>query len=382
MTTSSPLPQFPESFLWGTSTSAFQIEGAPTEDGKGVSIWDTFTARPGAVRDAQKADVAVDEYHRFAEDLELMAGLGVNAYRFSIAWTRVQPDGSGPANAAGLAYYDRLVDGLLERGIAPLPTLFHWDLPQALEDKDGWLERDTAHRLADYAGLVAEALADRVERWITLNEPFVHMVYGYALGIHAPGRTLMTGAFPAAHHQLLGHGLATSALRAHGVRQVLIANNCTPVWPASDAEADLRAAEAYDVLHNRLFNDPILLGRYPDLSAYGVAPAASTTTTRRRSPLPPGRTPPCPGRTCASKACPVPPSTGRWCRTACARCWCGCAPCTATRSRRSTSPRTGRRALTSSSTAAWTTRRASTTSTRTSGPWLRRWPRASTCAAT
>ncbi|MEV4098993.1 GH1 family beta-glucosidase [Nonomuraea sp. NPDC049649] len=258
-------------FLWGTATAAYQIEGAADEDGRGPSVWDTFSHEPGRTREGHTGDVACDHYHRWPEDVALMAGLGVNAYRFSIAWPRVQPAGSGPVNARGLDFYDRLVDALLEAGITPVPTLFHWDLPQALEDGGGWLARDTAHRFAEYAALAAGRLADRVRMWITLNEPFVHMAYGYAMGIHAPGRALMTGALPAAHHQLLGHGLAVGALRAAGAEQVLITNNCTPVWSASDAAADLAAAEAYDVLHNRLFNDPVLIGKYPDLSAYGVA---------------------------------------------------------------------------------------------------------------
>jgi beta-glucosidase len=267
-----PFPPFPSSFHWGTSTSAYQIEGAPAEDGKGVSIWDTFVRQPGAVRDGQTGDVACDHYHRGAEDIALMADLGVNAYRFSVAWTRVQPDGEGAANPAGLAYYDRLVDALLEKGITPFPTLFHWDLPQALEDRGGWLARDTAYRFAHYAAILGDRLADRVEHWITLNEPFIHLAYGYAFGVHAPGRVLMTDAIPVAHHQLLAHGLAVRALRAAGAKKVMIANNCTPVWPASDAPEDRQAAEDYDILHNRLFNDPILLGAYPDLSAYGSGP--------------------------------------------------------------------------------------------------------------
>jgi beta-glucosidase len=266
------LPQFPEGFRWGTSTSAFQIEGAPDADGKGPSIWDTFTRRPGAIRDGQDADTACDHYRRWPEDVELMAALGVDAYRFSISWPRVQPDGAGPANAAGLDFYDRLVDALLERGITPFPTLFHWDLPQALEDKDGWLARDTAYRFAEYAWLAADRLADRVEHWITLNEPFVHMVFGYGMGVHAPGRALVLDSLPVAHHQLLGHGLAVAALRENGARRVMTANNLSPVWVAGDSEADRAAADAYDALHNRLFTDPLLLGRYPDLSAYGTGP--------------------------------------------------------------------------------------------------------------
>jgi beta-glucosidase len=255
-------------FLWGTATAAYQIEGAVTEDGRGASIWDTFTHEPGRTRDGHTGDVACDHYHRWREDVALMSGLGVNAYRFSIAWPRVQPLGTGPANAKGLDFYERLVDALLEAGIQPVPTLFHWDLPQALQDRGGWLNREISEMFAEYAANVAHRLADRVPLWITLNEPFVHMAFGYAMGVHAPGEALLTGALPAAHHQLLAHGLAVRALRAAGVAQVAITNNCTPVWPASQREPDLRAAEAYDILHNRLFNEPILLGKYPDLSAY------------------------------------------------------------------------------------------------------------------
>ncbi|MGW4697497.1 GH1 family beta-glucosidase [Kitasatospora cineracea] len=261
----------PAGFRWGVSTAAYQIEGAVDEDGRGRSIWDTFCERPGAVKNGDSGRTACDHYHRWPEDIALMRELGLDTYRFSLAWTRVQPTGRGPANPAGLDFYERLVDGLLEAGITPLPTLFHWDLPQALEDEGGWLHRDTAHRFAEYAALAADRLGDRVPAWITLNEPFVHLVYGYALGIHAPGRTLMLDALPAAHHQLLAHGLAAAELRARGL-DVLIANNLTPVRPASADPADLAAADAYDTLHNRLFTDPLLLGRYPDLSAYGVGP--------------------------------------------------------------------------------------------------------------
>ncbi|MFC1442184.1 GH1 family beta-glucosidase [Streptacidiphilus sp. N1-10] len=268
------MPQLPASFTWGASTAAYQIEGAAHEDGKGDSVWDAFTRRPDAVRDGHTGDTACDHYHRFPEDVALMKGLGLDAYRFSVSWPRILPTGSGAVNQAGLDFYDRLVDELLAAGIAPTPTLFHWDLPQALEQQNGWLNRDTAYRFAEYAAVVAERLADRVRRWITLNEPFVHMVYGYAFGIHAPGRALMLDALPVAHHQLLGHGLAAAELRRHGAEEVLIANNCTPVRVAGDTEADRAAAEAYDNLHNRLFNDPLLLGRYPDLSGYGLTDPA------------------------------------------------------------------------------------------------------------
>jgi beta-glucosidase len=266
-------PAFPAGFTWGVATAAYQIEGAVAEDGRGDSIWDTFGRQPGAIRDGQTGDVADDHYHRWPEDVALMAGLGIDAYRFSIAWPRVQPGGSGAVNAAGLDFYDRLVDGLLARAITPMPTLYHWDLPQPLEDAGGWMARDTAYRFAEYAGKTAERLADRVPAWTTLNEPFVVTAFGYALGFHAPGKTLMLDALPTAHHQLLGHGLATSTLRAAGARQVVLVNNYSPAWPASDSAADLAATAAYDALHNRTFTDPVLLGRYPDLSAFGIGPA-------------------------------------------------------------------------------------------------------------
>jgi beta-glucosidase len=252
----------PAGFRFGVSTAAYQVEGAVHEDGRGPSIWDTFSHEPGRVSDGSTGDVACDHYHRYAEDLDLMAELGVNAYRFSIAWPRIQPTGEGPANAAGLAFYDRLVDGLLERGIDPLATLFHWDLPQALQDAGGWTNRDTAARFGEYAELVGEALGDRVRLWITLNEPFIHFSLGHVLGIHAPGLTLQQDQLPIAHH-LLGHGLAVSALRRTGSAPITLANNYSPVWPASDSEDDQVAATAYDTLQNRLFSDPILLGTYP-----------------------------------------------------------------------------------------------------------------------
>ncbi|QKG21885.1 GH1 family beta-glucosidase [Actinomadura verrucosospora] len=264
------LPRFPEGFVWGTATSSYQIEGAVHEDGRGASIWDSFCARPGAIRNGDTADVACDHYHRWPEDVALMAGLGVNAYRFSVAWPRIQPEGRGPANPKGLDFYDRLVDALAEHGIAPALTLYHWDLPQALQDAGGWMNRDTAHRFAEYAGLVADRLGDRVPTWITLNEPFVHMTEGHALGVHAPGEALLLDALPVAHHLLLGHGLAVPELRGRTSGQVLITNNYSPVWTATDSAADRAAATAFDALQNRLFTDPVLLGRYPDLSAYGV----------------------------------------------------------------------------------------------------------------
>ncbi|NUP34973.1 MAG: beta-glucosidase, partial [Streptomycetaceae bacterium] len=265
-----PMPRFPADFLWGTATAAYQVEGAVDEDGRGRSTWDTFCAEPGRVRDGHTGAVACDHYHRYRDDVALMAELGLGAHRFSVAWPRVQPGGSGPVNAKGLDFYDRLVDELAAHGITPFLTLYHWDLPQELEDAGGWLARDTAYRFTDYAQLVHARLGDRVPHWITLNEPFVQMAFGYALGVHAPGKALLTDALPAAHHLLLAHGLGAAALRAAGARSVLLTNNHTPVRPASSAAADEAAADAYDALHNRLFLDPVFLGRYPDLSAFGV----------------------------------------------------------------------------------------------------------------
>ncbi|WP_433227265.1 GH1 family beta-glucosidase [Actinomadura formosensis] len=264
------LPRFPDGFLWGTATAAYQIEGAVKEGGRGTSIWDAFCAEPGRVKNGDSGDVACDHYHRWPEDVALMAGLGVNAYRFSVAWPRIQPDGRGPANAKGLDFYDRLVDALAEQDITPALTLYHWDLPQALQDAGGWTHRDTAHRFAEYACLVADRLGDRVGVWITLNEPFVHMTEGYGIGTHAPGEALLLEAFPVAHHLMLAHGLAVPALRERTAGQIALTNNYSPVWAATDSAADRAAATAFDALQNRLFTDPVLLGRLPDLSAYGV----------------------------------------------------------------------------------------------------------------
>ncbi|MEV7734801.1 GH1 family beta-glucosidase [Streptomyces sp. NPDC088921] len=248
------IPRFPAGFLWGVSTSAHQIEGAADERER--SVWDTFTAEPGRVKDGSTAAVACDHYHRYREDVALLAGLGVDAYRFSISWPRVRSEG-------GLDFYDRLVDELVAAGVRPVPTLFHWDLPVALHEKGGWLERDTASRFAEYVSLVADRLGDRVKKWITLNEPAEHTLFGHALGAHAPGRKLMFDALPAAHHQLLGHGLAVQALRASGATDIGIANSHGPTWPASQEQPDLEAADFYDLLLNRLFADPVLLGEYP-----------------------------------------------------------------------------------------------------------------------
>ena len=255
---------FGPDFRWGVATAAYQIEGAVHEDGRGPSVWDTFCAEPGRVKDGDTGEVACDHYHRWPEDVAVMRDLGIDTYRFSFAWPRIQPTGAGAANPAGLAFYDRLVDALLEAGITPCPTLFHWDTPQALQDTGGWLTRETADRFGEYAAILADAFADRIDQWATINEPMVVTLFGHALGMHAPGLTLMYDALPAAHHQLLGHGRALQALRAAGVSQVGIASNHAPTWPASDDPADVAAAQGYDELVNWLFADPVILGRYPD----------------------------------------------------------------------------------------------------------------------
>ncbi|MFF2493815.1 GH1 family beta-glucosidase [Agromyces sp. NPDC058064] len=266
-----PALRLPAGFRWGAATAAFQIEGATDAAGRGPSIWDTFTAEPGRVVDGSNALVAADSFRRFRDDVALLAELGASDYRFSIAWPRVQPGGTGPANAAGLDYYERLVDALAEAGVAPLATLYHWDLPQPLEDAGGWLVRDTAERFAEYVGLVLDRLGDRVGRWITLNEPAMTTLEGYALGTQAPGRQLMLGALPTVHHQLLGHGLAVAAIRAAAPSaEVGITNNHTLVVPAGDSPADLMAAGAFDLIYNRIFADPVLTGVYPDLTAFGM----------------------------------------------------------------------------------------------------------------
>ncbi|MBO0847872.1 MAG: beta-glucosidase [Pseudonocardia sp.] len=257
---------FPDGFVWGTSTASYQIEGAAHEDGRGRSIWDTFAHTAGKTARGETGDVACDHYHRYREDVALMRELGAGAYRFSVAWPRIQPDGKGPANPAGLDFYRRLVDELLAAEIAPCVTLYHWDLPQALEDAGGWRVRETAERFAEYAGLVHAALGDRVPMWITLNEPYCSAFVGYAEGRHAPGATEGHGALAAAHHLLVGHGLAVRALRdqRHGDERVGITLNLSHVRPATADPADLTAAARADLLYNRVFTDPVLGGRWPD----------------------------------------------------------------------------------------------------------------------
>ncbi len=257
-------PTFPPGFLWGVSTSAFQIEGATAEGGRGPSIWDTFTAADGKIARGEDAKVAADHYHRYSEDIALMADLGVGAYRMSIAWPRIQPEGTGKPNAEGLAFYDKLIDEVCAAGIAPAITLYHWDTPQPIEDAGGWLSRDTAGRFADYAAIVGERFADRAKLWIPLNEPMVMSIYGYGIGEYAPGQFLLLDALPTAHHQNLAHGLAVQALRAAGATGIGTANHHAPIWPDHDTPADHEAAAWLDALLNRTFADPLLLGSYPE----------------------------------------------------------------------------------------------------------------------
>jgi len=249
-------------FIWGVATSSYQIEGAATAGGRGPSIWDTFSRVPGAVINGDSGDVACDHYHRYNEDLDLIKWLGVNAYRFSIAWPRIFPQGAGSPNQAGIDFYDRLIDGALERGITPWPTLYHWDLPQALEDKGGWNSRATSERFAEYAHLMAEKFGDRVKNWTTLNEPFCSAWLGYLYGVMAPGIKDLQTAINASHHLLLGHGLATQAIRsvASDLR-VGIVLNLTPAIPLNDN--DELAAKYADGFDNRWYADPVFKGSYP-----------------------------------------------------------------------------------------------------------------------
>jgi beta-galactosidase len=255
---------FPTDFVWGTATAAYQIEGAVNEDGRGPSIWDTFSHTPGKISDGSTGDVADDHYHRYPEDVSIMAGLGMSAYRFSIAWPRIFPTGSGRLNQPGLDFYRQLAEACSNRGITPYATLYHWDLPQPLEDAGGWLNRDTAERFRDYAAATQQALGDVISHWITLNEPWCSAFLGYAVGVHAPGKTLGAEAMHAVHHLLLAHGLAISAMREGPAGTLGITLNLSSVRAASDSAGDQEAARRMDGLSNRLFLDPVLLGRYPD----------------------------------------------------------------------------------------------------------------------
>ncbi|MFF7317392.1 GH1 family beta-glucosidase [Streptomyces albogriseolus] len=258
--------RFPSGFRWGTATAAYQIEGAAAEDGRTPSIWDTFSRTPGKVRNGDTGDIAADHYHRMHEDVALMRRLGLTDYRFSIAWPRVQPTGRGPAVQKGLDFYRRLADALLDAGIRPVATLYHWDLPQELEDAGGWPERETARRFADYAALVADALGDRIGTWTTLNEPWCAAFLGYGNGVHAPGRTSPADSLRAAHHLNLAHGSAVRVLRdaLPPTAHVSLTLNLHALRPLTRSAGDLDAVRRIDAVANRVFLDPVFHGRLPD----------------------------------------------------------------------------------------------------------------------
>ena len=256
---------FPSTFVWGSATAAYQIEGAVEADGRGESVWDRFCRRPGAIADGTSGVDACRHYERWSDDVALMADLGLGAYRFSIAWPRVLPDGRGRPNPVGLDFYERLVDGLLAAGVEPYPTLFHWDLPQALEDAGGWPERATAEAFADYAEVVVDRLGDRVGTWFTINEPFCAAFHGYVTGEKAPGRRSLPTGCAAAHHLLLAHGLALPRIRALAPHaRVGIALNFTPVHSATDDHADVDHAALVDGIENQWYVEPISGRGYPE----------------------------------------------------------------------------------------------------------------------
>jgi beta-glucosidase len=255
----------PRNFCWGAATAAYQVEGAADEDGRGESIWDRFCATPARVRNGESGAVACDFYHRYRDDIGLMQELGLDAFRFSVAWPRVLPEGRGRLNSAGLDFYDRLVDDLLAAGIEPVPTLYHWDLPQPLEDAGGWPERATAEAFVELVAAVADRLGDRVERWITHNEPWVAAWLGYGWGIHAPGRASADDAIAAAHHLLLSHGWAAQALRERCPgAEVGITLNLAPTYAAGGSLEDREAVRTADGYLNRWFLDPLFRGAYPE----------------------------------------------------------------------------------------------------------------------
>jgi beta-glucosidase len=258
--------RFPDGFGWGVATASYQNEGAVTEGGRSPSIWDTFAHTPGRVGDGSTGDVACDHYHRYREDVDLMADLGVGFYRFSLAWPRLQPEGRGALNRDGVDFYERLVEALLEHGIEPWVTLYHWDLPQVLQDAGGWPERDMAHRFAEYASAVYERLRDRVRFWTTFNEPWVAAFAGHANGMHAPGLRDAQAALRSAHHMMLGHGLALRAMReqADARSQFGITLILQPALAASQEPRDVAAARRLDLMANRIFLDPLLRGSYPE----------------------------------------------------------------------------------------------------------------------
>lgn len=265
---------FPADFRWGVSTSSFQIEGAGREDGRGESIWDRFCSEPGRIRDGSNGLVACDHYHLWPQDLDMAKALGVNAYRFSIAWPRVLPTGRGPVNEAGLAFYDRLVDGMLERGLDPWATLYHWDLPQALQDRGGWTSRDTVAAFLEYTDVVTRRLGDRVKHWITHNEPWCSCMMSYWEGVHAPGGRSLPDALQACHHVLLSHGQAIPLIRRNSAgADVGITLSLHPIAPASSRDEDAAAVRRHDGLRNRWFLDPLFGRGYPQdtLALLGAA---------------------------------------------------------------------------------------------------------------
>lgn len=265
--------QFRDKFMWGAATAAYQIEGGYAENGKGDSIWDRFCRIPGKVRDGNTGDVACDHYHRYRDDVKLMKTIGLNAYRFSVAWSRIFPEGKGQVNQGGLDFYNRLVDELLNAGIEPFVTLYHWDLPQALQEEGGWANRDIIGYFGDYAAEVSKKLGDRVHHWITHNEPWVVSFLGHYSGVHAPGIRDLATALKVSHHLLLSHGEAVPILRENGDEKtrVGITLNLSPVHPASESEEDRKVAQRFDAHLNRWFLDPIYKGFYPEdmMAFYG-----------------------------------------------------------------------------------------------------------------
>lgn len=258
------LEKFPRGFTWGVATSAYQIEGSSKEDGKGESIWDRFSHTPGKIKDGSTGDIACDHYHRFEKDIKLMKQLGVNAYRFSISWPRILPDGKGKIEAKGLDFYSRLVDSLLEKNITPWITLYHWDLPQTLEEEGGWPNRKTADYFASYVDIVTKKLGDRVKNWITINEPYCASLMSYYEGIHAPGRTNLKDALTAAHTLLLAHGKAIPVIRSNSPKsKVGIVLNNSPIYPIDSKVENLEAANRFDGVLNKWFLDPLYGYKYP-----------------------------------------------------------------------------------------------------------------------
>ncbi|MGE5602068.1 MAG: GH1 family beta-glucosidase, partial [Nitrososphaerales archaeon] len=256
--------RFPAGFVWGAATASYQVEGAWREDGKGESIWDRFSHTPGKIENGDTGDMAADHYHRWQSDVQLMRELGLKAYRFSVAWPRILPEGYGRVEPRGLDFYSRLVDALLAAGIEPYATLYHWDLPQALQDLGGWPARDTAKAFAEYAEVVTRSLGDRVKHWMTLNEPWVSAVLGYQIGVHAPGHRDMGEAAAATHHLLLGHGLAVPVIRRDSPgAEVGVVLNYSPTHPASDREEDVVAAQMRDLVLQRTYLDPLAGRPYP-----------------------------------------------------------------------------------------------------------------------